>query len=565
MLRSGMVLDTHGARVELIELIQEGGQASVWKAREITHTGRVVAAKLISTPLSQRSHRDFQNLRERIENEIALLGSLRHRFIGSYLYSVEHIDEENDSIVLGFIMLFAPIGTLRDFLRDHDFFPRDPLSLSERSSLIRRISQSVASIHNRGIVHSDIKAENILLQKEDEEITPILIDFGGAFQVHQKWPGLRTERYSAPELDNGTTATFKSDIYALGVVVFEILSGERQWKPSPETLDRLKVPNEHQAYLGLIRRMLATDPDKRPETEAIWKAFHTKETEQSFKFSSKGEKNIPFPIGRYFWRPTLHRMYRATKVLAFLKSSNPTSDARLLRRILDRFNFFGGSVHRVFGRSDFYVETWITEEKRDDFLTALQQFQAEQPHHHYDLSIEYYDIVEMVADKHEPDISSEDLISLIYERFSNGEKQTLIDKFIIRENNPKSDDIRFVLSMSPRNKLDKRQMILIIELIVSYLKNCRHLTASQKAVTKVMGSVTDNKLAISTPVKKIRNYTNIMLGIGNHLRRKALTADDFVFDYSTFIDMDGNGFVDGDNSYFRDDGMIPTKIMEEYF
>lgn len=567
VLQVGSQIETaSGNSIELVNQIQEGGQATVWRVRELAPQGRELAAKLVSGKFSERSSRKFKKLIDDIENEIAMLAELKHRFIGKYLYSVNHVDHEADCLVMGFVMEMSPIGTVRDILEDENFRPIELIKEGEKPALIRRISQAVTCVHDRGIIHSDIKAENVLIQIEDGQITPTLIDFAGAFHVHDAWRGMRTERYSAPELEEGSSATIQSDVYALGVLVAEILLGRRLWKPTPETMERSIPANQTTtSYFGLVRRMLATDPTKRPLPETISNAFLTRESEHTISQGSK-DKEIAFPRGRYNWHPRLHLSYRALKILAFLRSSNPTSDARLLRRVLDRCGFYGASIHRVFGKSDFYVEIWLPEERIEKLRDALSQFQTEQPHHHYELTIETYESVHMVTEKRSvPDEPPEDIFGMFYERFEVDETPGTIDKYIISENDPDSDDIRFLLSMNPRSKLDKRQIDLIIDLILGYLRDCRHLTRQQKSLTRVMGSTGDQSIVVSAPVKKIRNYTDLMLGISRHLKRKVLVADDFAFDFSTFIDMDGNGFYDGTECFFSDDGIIPSKLREDFY
>lgn len=566
VLEVGRTLETaSGSRIEVLDLIQRGGQASVWKVREVIPGGRTLAAKLVTGKFSERGSKSFSKVLSDIENEVAILNELKHRFIANYLYSVSHVDMDSDCIVSGFVMHMSPIGTVRDLLRDRDFTPVESLKEAEKSTLIRRIAQAVATTHNRGIIHSDLKAENVLIHLEDGLILPSLIDFGGSFHVHQPWRGMRTERYSAPELQAGSAATIQSDIYALGVLVSEILAGERLFQPSPEALDRVKVTTESAAsYLGLVRRMLSSDPMKRPDPNTISRAFLTRESEQTL-IAGSSDREISFPTGKFHWHPQIHLSYGGLKVLAFLKSSNPTSDARLLRRVLDRFRFYGSSIHRVFGRADFYVECWITDDRLQRFKDALAQFQGEQPHHHYDVAVEIYEIVQLVAEKAVPAGKMEDLIGMIHERFDVGDTPNQVDRYIIRENDPDNDDIRFVLTMSPRNPLDGRQIQLIVDLIKGYLAECRHITPAQKTITRIMASSSSSKILVSVPVKKMRNYRDLMLGISQHLKRKMLVADDFVFDYSTLIDMDGNGFYDGRECFFRDDGMIPTRLREDFY
>lgn len=565
MLKPGLVIDSPSGRIELMELLEIGGQASVWKIRELDEGRRVLAAKIVSGQLSKRTEKEFQDLSTQMGNEIAILSTLNHRFIGNYLYSINYVDLDGDFIAVGFAMHFAPIGTLKELLKDTKTNPQKHLNEQEKILMIRRISQGVADIHNSGIVHSDIKAENILLQMQDQLMTPVLIDFGGAFHVHQAWPGLRTIQYSSPELEDGSPASIPSDIYALGVLVSEILSGERQWQPSAATLDELHFSESGNAFRGILRRMLASDPEKRPEPNAIWKAFQNLEVEHTVS-ASRAEKIIKFPVGKYIWKPHVHFSYDGVKTITFLKSSNPTTDARLLRKILDRHNFQGASVHRVFGRHDFYVELWVTDDKMAAFRSSLKQFQSEQPHESYQLNIDRFEIFRMVAENGRK-VQSLDgpIIDLMVDRFENQGPDEVVNKLFIKENSPAKAEIRCLLSMTPKEKMDSRQLTIIVELLVEYLGNCKHLTRQQKLTTKVMASSFISQIIVSVPVSNIRKYTDLMLGSSQHLKKKMLKLEDSVFDFSTFIDMDGNGFFDGENCYFSDDGLIPTKIREEYY
>jgi eukaryotic-like serine/threonine-protein kinase len=146
-------------------------------------------------------------------------------------------------------------------------------------SLLREAAGALASIHEQGWVHRDVKPANLLVRGDG---TLALGDFGSARpsgSIPHGAPGtvIGTPRYAAPEQSEGATADTAADVYSLGACLHEMLTGR---PPYPgETLTELlgqhllapvpRLPQEHAHWQPLLEAMLAKDPSQRPSAQAV--------------------------------------------------------------------------------------------------------------------------------------------------------------------------------------------------------------------------------------------------------------------------------------------------------
>lgn len=246
-------------RYELKQMIGKGGMADVYLGYD-PRFERTVAVKVFK--------RDDENLLRRFIREARLMASLRH----AHLMPIYDTGESTlDGVSQYFIVMpFMEGGTLRE--RIH----RDVLSLQETCRYLRQIADVLDYVHQRGIIHRDIKSSNVLLDAEDR---CYLSDFGIARTMHDATMTttegvLGTVDYVAPELfEENQKANAASDLYSLGVLVFEMVtrqlpfSAESQialvamhinrYPPSPRCL----VP-----HLSLqTERIMLKALEKRPE------------------------------------------------------------------------------------------------------------------------------------------------------------------------------------------------------------------------------------------------------------------------------------------------------------
>lgn len=163
------------------------------------------------------------------------------------------------------------------------------LSTAKKETLIRSILYSIAALHNAGIVHSDIKADNVLLKETpDGFITAKIIDFDAGFLLSEPQTSVKGDFvYLSPEAylkmkGQAITLTEKIDIFALGILFHQYYTGELPKIPDDERCVCTAILNGHKVQLSntlpqflkeTIERMLAINPVDRPDANAILNLF----------------------------------------------------------------------------------------------------------------------------------------------------------------------------------------------------------------------------------------------------------------------------------------------------
>jgi serine/threonine protein kinase len=189
-----------GDRYQLAEPVGQGGMGSVWRARDLV-LGREVAIKLLTDDLARR----------RFRREAAVLARLTHpRLARLYDYC------EHDGTA--FLVM--------EYLAGPSLEARLPLSPGEAADILSQVAEGVGAVHQAGVVHRDIKPANIILTSHGA----MLVDFGIATgnadeQVTETGSIAGSAPYLAPERASGQPATPATDIYALGIVLYEALTG----------------------------------------------------------------------------------------------------------------------------------------------------------------------------------------------------------------------------------------------------------------------------------------------------------------------------------------------------
>ena len=203
------------SRYRIDQLLGQGGMSSVYRAYD-PNLRRTVAIKLIHPHLS--TNPDFLR---RFEEEAASVATLRHENI------VQVYDFNHDGDVYYMVLEYLPGETLEDRLKRLNA-KNLHLDQGEAVRIIAQICDAVHYAHNRGLIHRDIKPANIML---DEQERAILMDFGIARivggQIHTAAGAVvGTALYMSPEQIQGEQVDARTDIYSLGVSLFETLSGK---------------------------------------------------------------------------------------------------------------------------------------------------------------------------------------------------------------------------------------------------------------------------------------------------------------------------------------------------
>lgn len=200
-----------GERYEILSLIGGGGMSHVYLAHDII-LSRDVAIKILRYDFSNE-----EELHRRFQREALSATSLTHPNI----VSVYDVGEDGDMHYI--VMEYVKGKTLKQYIQEFS-----PLSPAKSVHIMKQLTSAIAHAHENGIIHRDIKPQNILM---DAERNVKVTDFGIATTLNatsytQTNSVMGTVHYLSPEQARGGGATEKSDIYSLGIVLYELLTGE---------------------------------------------------------------------------------------------------------------------------------------------------------------------------------------------------------------------------------------------------------------------------------------------------------------------------------------------------
>ena len=248
---------------EILHIIGQGGQAQVYLA-ERQHDGLHVALKILDRTLRQDPH-----FLARLVREYKLIAALQDE-----PRLTDHIARVYDQGFAGdypyLALEYLPCGTLASRIRE---------GITSRNALriAARVARALDAIHTCGIVHRDLKPANILFRADGR---PVIVDFGLAkdLAVNSSLTVagqlVATPRYSSPEQFLGRPVDARSDLYGLGVVFYEMLTGRKLFEqlgaadlvyahlhaPVP------RLPAHLAGYQPVLDRLLAKDPKDRFQT-----------------------------------------------------------------------------------------------------------------------------------------------------------------------------------------------------------------------------------------------------------------------------------------------------------
>jgi len=240
----------------IVKEIATSNFSSVYLARS-ERLRRNVVLKVMCRGTSQRELDDA----ERFQREYEIISSIAHRAIAE-IYDFGALPQ-HQYLALEYI----PCGDLRDRLRN-------PMSIDESLYYLRSIAEALRVIHVFGILHRDLKPANVMLREDN---SPVLIDFGlarrsmddgsttGAGQV------LGSPYYISPEQSQGLRVDVRTDLYSLGVMFYEMLTGQRPYS-GKNAMDIMaqhatapvpRLPPNVALQQALLDRLMAKDPSQR--------------------------------------------------------------------------------------------------------------------------------------------------------------------------------------------------------------------------------------------------------------------------------------------------------------
>jgi serine/threonine protein kinase len=207
-------------RYEILSIVGRGAASVVYHARHVTAPGSEVALKVLLNP------KDGSSLRDSLRKEALAMVSARSR----YVVRLDDFHSVGDLSYLS--MEFAPESDLRKYSQKIG----GKLGPEQAELFLLQSAEALSVTHQAGIVHRDIKPDNILVLS-DSEVR--LADFGIAVlpgdtgKLEDLQRGVGTMNYLAPEVLEGVTYDRRSDIYALGVVFYEVISGQHPFEKAP--------------------------------------------------------------------------------------------------------------------------------------------------------------------------------------------------------------------------------------------------------------------------------------------------------------------------------------------
>ena len=284
MLSNGQII---GGRYEIVKSIGEGGMANVYLANDKI-LDRKVAIKVLRGDLAN----DEKFIR-RFQREAQSVANLSHPNIVE-VYDVE--EEEGQHYI---VMEYIEGKTLKQLLQK-----RGSLTLSEVIDIMLQLTDGLAHAHDAYIIHRDIKPQNIMIQ--DDGLVKIT-DFGiamalNATQLTQTNSVMGSVHYLPPEQANGKSSTIKSDIYSLGILMYELITGSVPFKGDNAVeiaLKHLKEkipsirrqnPTIPQSVENIVLRATAKNPKNRYDSVKDM----NKDLKECLNEDKKNEKKIVF-------------------------------------------------------------------------------------------------------------------------------------------------------------------------------------------------------------------------------------------------------------------------------
>ncbi|HTU34749.1 MAG TPA: serine/threonine-protein kinase, partial [Candidatus Acidoferrum sp.] len=249
-----------GQRYEILQLLGEGGMGAVYKARD-TAVDRLVAIKIIRPDLASRP-----DILARFKQELVLARQVTHK-------NVIRIFDLGEADGLKFITMdFIEGRDLKSILREKGKF-----ATGEATSIVTQICRALDAAHSEGVVHRDLKPQNIMI---DARSRVTVMDFGIARSmemtgVTQTGSLVGTPEYMSPEQAKGEDIDTRSDLFTLGIIFYELLTGKTPFYAETayatllkRTQERARDPVELDPTIpphvsGVVMKCLETDRENR--------------------------------------------------------------------------------------------------------------------------------------------------------------------------------------------------------------------------------------------------------------------------------------------------------------
>ena len=287
------MIGTNISHYKILEKLGEGGMGVVYKAQDTT-LDRTVALKFLPDHLSVGTAE-----LERFVQEAKAAAALNHPNICT-IYGIEEADVKHF-----IVMEFVDGQTLQE--------KKASLSMKQALDVGIQIAEGLAAAHEKGIVHRDIKPENIMFRKNGRVQ---IMDFGlaklrGASRLTKEGSTVGTAGYMSPEQVQGQETDHRSDIFSLGVLLYEMLSGQPPFKGVHETAIAYEIVNVDSQPISSIK------PEVADELDSIVLECLEKDPNER----AQSAKQVAIDLKRFKRESSRERVSRVTAARPAMKSS----------------------------------------------------------------------------------------------------------------------------------------------------------------------------------------------------------------------------------------------------
>ena len=492
--------------------IQAGGHSKIWEGRSLA-LNSPVALKLVKTLKSD--WKLLQSRRALMENEKRIWPMFAgHEYVvplHDFIDETLTIDSE-EYVVLGFVMDLASEGDLRTWLSAHpQWFPKNKKALID---FLSHITDALFFAHTNSVIHCDIKPENILVFSRGDTPVPKLMDFGISvckeLADHQAHQG-GTMEYMSKELFSGEQANEASDIYALGILFFEVCFGEkpflfRDYRRRSDSVWKYYEEIHHEGNFILDASERSSLPDRLKQL--IRKMFVTREVKglrvvlkelesigEDLVYDARNtEIESTFPLrSRLRWSPFLHDLLGSKLYYLLVKGSNPERDVEVLCNLLKECHLKNFCFYKVIGGSDYIIRIWANPSFESEIEVSLSYFQRR--HSGRGSRIIRFDIVHVFDGR---------LMAPFGERFADKDSAIAHIAEIVRspEDNPEAmiaslKDDQLAISVIEGGKSSRLRFFSLVQ-----IENPDGQAAKGKQLTDIMD-------LLSTPLRSTKKVKNL--------------------------------------------------------
>lgn len=402
-----------GKRLHILNQVGKTQRAAVFHAMD-RHADREVAIKVIECKATENN--EWRKVGSRIRREVKAWVEVENR--SPYILPLNDVlchrvtTPDQQFIAFVFIMPFAPLGDLRKYIKENAPNGLD-ISVRRLRTFLLQIADALEAVHASGSVHKDIKASNILLfpgrveSDGKQGLLPKLADFGITQKILDDSHGVEgTPEYMAPESFGGADteqyrADFPSDIYSLGLLFYEIITGSLPYR-SPVLSPTEKFAayqalhksgrinlNGVRSKMGeemetLIKDMLNLEPNERPRIGEILAEINKQIIiAEHGEITAEGTRSAP--VSTYRWNPFVHERLGDQLCYYFLKGQNSKNDPLWICETLLKNGVHGYSLYRVIGGIDLLLRIWerpgITAPTVESIMSDFKRLQNGQVMH----------------------------------------------------------------------------------------------------------------------------------------------------------------------------------------